>query len=274
LDSHPATSGRIDWVDHARGLAIALVVARHTVDACVYAFRMPLFFFLAGLFIVRSAEKGAGRFLGDRLRTIAYPYLVWSVLQTLLQAAAAGHTNGTARLESLAWLAVRPPMQFWFLYALFLASLWFLAAHRLGLRRAGLVVVAIAFLAVDEWVGLGPWVVLHQVAEYLPYLAIGAARGTGLARTAGRLSTTSAAGLAMGVFALLAAYNLVADPVGWRRPPAALLEIAGTVGLARVLSALPATDCLRWWGRCRYRSSWPIRRRRPACASSSTRDWA
>ena len=61
-------SGRLDWVDYAKGIGIILVVYGHVLigiynskidiphsfyDYCqkfIYSFHMPLFFFLAGLF--------------------------------------------------------------------------------------------------------------------------------------------------------------------------------------------------------------------------------
>lgn len=49
---------RIEWVDVAKGIGILLVIAGHSFQlswsAPIYAFHMPLFFFLSGLF-VRSA---------------------------------------------------------------------------------------------------------------------------------------------------------------------------------------------------------------------------
>ncbi len=46
---------------------------------------MPLFLFLAELFIVRSAEKNSiAQFVRDKSATIAYPYFVWSIITILL----------------------------------------------------------------------------------------------------------------------------------------------------------------------------------------------
>src|SRR4051812_19062159 len=101
-DSPPPlpSASRLGWVDLFRGIAIILVVAGHVarglakpgvwyfegsgLDRWLYAFHMPAFFFAAGLFLGRSMDKGAGRYLGDKLRAVLYPYLLWSAIQLLL----------------------------------------------------------------------------------------------------------------------------------------------------------------------------------------------
>jgi uncharacterized membrane protein YcfT len=70
-----ARSSHLTWVDAAKGFGIILVVFGHTlrglvsseilkstplvrfVDDWIYAFHMPLFFFLSDLFLFRSMSK-------------------------------------------------------------------------------------------------------------------------------------------------------------------------------------------------------------------------
>src|SRR5260370_3014244 len=69
-----AKTSRISWVDHARGIAIMLVVYRHVViglrrsgvaisdtmynvQEVFYNFRMPVFFILSGIFVAGSLRK-------------------------------------------------------------------------------------------------------------------------------------------------------------------------------------------------------------------------
>lgn len=53
---------RIDWLDVGKGLGMVLVILAHSniptiVRAEIYAFHMPLFFFLSGyLFLTRSIQ--------------------------------------------------------------------------------------------------------------------------------------------------------------------------------------------------------------------------
>ena len=99
-------ASRIVWIDVARGIGILLVVVGHTlrglvsarivdsssttqfVDRLIYSFHMPLFFVLAALFVNRQA-KSPRAILTAKVRTLVYPYFVWSILSVLLQHAAA-----------------------------------------------------------------------------------------------------------------------------------------------------------------------------------------
>ncbi|HDY8515303.1 TPA: acyltransferase family protein, partial [Klebsiella pneumoniae] len=86
------------WVDYAKALGIILVVAGHVnrglyssgiyiskqfytlFDSVIYTFHMPLFFFLSGLFFVKSiGGKGKRAFLINKFDTIFYPYVLWSL---------------------------------------------------------------------------------------------------------------------------------------------------------------------------------------------------
>ena len=86
-------------IDILRGLSISLVVLGHTdegmlhrnwwgaspVGYClkffIYAFHMPAFFFVSGIFLCASVEKRGGwRFTVEKLRTMIYPYLVMACL--------------------------------------------------------------------------------------------------------------------------------------------------------------------------------------------------
>src|SRR5687767_4607121 len=102
--STSSSERRIDWVDYAKGIGIVLVVFGHVwgglrqasvyippatfhfVDSFIYSFHMPLFFFLSGLFIERSASRETSTFITTKLRTIVYPYVLWSILHGAFQA--------------------------------------------------------------------------------------------------------------------------------------------------------------------------------------------
>ena len=87
-------------VDVVRGLAISLVAFGHTnqgvmhrawwgqsqvgwrLDRFIYAFHMPAFFFVSGIFIASSvAKRGPGRFVTTKVSQMLYPYVLWAVLQ-------------------------------------------------------------------------------------------------------------------------------------------------------------------------------------------------
>lgn len=127
------------WVDYAKAIGIILVVYGHVTrgiynagininetiynlaDSIVYTFHMPLFFFLSGLFFYNSFQKkGAKKLIFSKVDTIVYPYLIWSIIQGLLEVSLTSYTNGNdgySNILSLLWL---PRAQFWFLYSLFI----------------------------------------------------------------------------------------------------------------------------------------------------------
>lgn len=135
---------RIDYADIAKGILITLVVVGHAwravynngilhnaeiyylVDHWIYAFHMPAFFFLSGLFAMQSAHRTVRAFMAIKLRTIAYPYLLWSTFQSILQVMLSGSTTSTITIVDILRIPFAPVMQFWFLYALFIIFLVFI----------------------------------------------------------------------------------------------------------------------------------------------------
>lgn len=141
------------WVDHAKALGIVLVVYGHVMrglhsagipmpetfyqlsDSIVYSFHMPLFFFLAGLFFQQSlAAKGSCGLVFSKLDSIFYPYVLWSILQGLIEAVLADYTNGAVTYAEVFALLWAPRAQFWFLYALLLCFLLAVAVFSLSRR--------------------------------------------------------------------------------------------------------------------------------------------
>ncbi len=130
---------REQWVDYAKGIGIILVVIGHVnrgldssgvylsnsffklFDSIIYSFHMPLFFFLSGIFFIKSIEKkNKSDFIIKKIETIAYPYAVWSVAQGLVAVALSKFTNSRTDITSVFSFPFHPIAQFWFLYALFM----------------------------------------------------------------------------------------------------------------------------------------------------------
>jgi len=195
LPDLPRFARRRAWVDAARGLGIALVVVGHVlrglsaaallpdtaawafVDRFIYAFHMPLFFFVAGLFLMPSADERLSDFAHRRLVRLGYPYLVWATLQTLFQVLLARYTNHPAGLADFLKLAFHPPMQFWFLYALLLQALFISVLAKLGLGRAGILLVSALLFASMDMLPSDHWFPLNQARAFLIYTALGVFMG-------------------------------------------------------------------------------------------------
>ncbi len=183
--------GRRSWVDAVRGLGILLVVIGHTLrglgaaellpdtplwsflDRFIYSFHMPLFFFVAGLFLVPAPDEKYLDFAQRRLVRLGYPYLLWASLQTLSQVLLSRYTNHAAGMRDFLALGFEPPMQFWFLYALLLQTLFLGLLAKLGLERTGILVVAVLLFLSAPWLPLGNWSPPNQARTYLIYTALG-----------------------------------------------------------------------------------------------------
>lgn len=185
--SLPQQGGRVDSYDVAKGIAIILVVfghaerglvaagvmsdsaLLHSIDYAIYTFHMPIFFFISGLFF-RTRPLGDPKPWIDRVIRIAYPYVLWSLVLGGIQIALSGSgaTNNpmtVSRLLAIAWWPISP---FWFLYALFAATV--LTALTQTLRAD--VVAAVAFAGFSAALLLGPSTV-GDVAYAFFYMSLG-----------------------------------------------------------------------------------------------------
>jgi fucose 4-O-acetylase-like acetyltransferase len=149
---------RIEWLDLARGIGVVLVVAGHAerglaaaaiaqgqgwrlFDLGLYTFHMPLFMLLAGLNVPASLRRGRNEFLAGKLWTIAWPYVLWSLVQGVLMVELSGMTNGHVDWAGLTMIGWRPISPFWFLYAL---MVYMSVVAAIGIRARVLVPLAVA----------------------------------------------------------------------------------------------------------------------------------
>lgn len=133
------------WPDIAKGIGILLVVYGHvargiekaglpidpvffkTVDALIYAFHMPLFFFVSGYLFWGSVQaRGYRTVLPGRMALLIWLYVIWSVGHGAVEVMLGRLTNGSLRWADVFALWV-PRAHFWYLYALALLVLVTLA---------------------------------------------------------------------------------------------------------------------------------------------------
>jgi fucose 4-O-acetylase-like acetyltransferase len=134
-------ANRYKWIDYARGIAIILVVYRHSFEGIkragfsinqyiflehaniiFFSFRMPLFFIVSGIFISASIlKRGLNGILINKCKTILYPYFLWGILQITLQLIFSHYLSLHRHANHYLYLFYLPREveQFWYLYALF-----------------------------------------------------------------------------------------------------------------------------------------------------------
>jgi surface polysaccharide O-acyltransferase-like enzyme len=123
------------WMDHLRGVAIILVIAFHAatvmsrfgteLPATLWdildffaPFRMPTLMFLSGMLLTRSLQKDSKSYWLGKVRGIAWPYLLWSLVFLTLA--------GQLELKTPVAILLVPPTYLWYLWFLlaFYAIVW------------------------------------------------------------------------------------------------------------------------------------------------------
>jgi len=87
MPENQSSNNRMYWVDNAKGIGILLVLLGHTplpveYKLFIYAFHMPLFFFLAGLFL--NMEKPLSTFVKEKMHRLLVPYIFFAVLSYMI----------------------------------------------------------------------------------------------------------------------------------------------------------------------------------------------
>lgn len=268
-DTHRQTDAdaRVDWIDYCKGFGIFYVVLGHVLGGLVlsgiigdsvqyrfaekwlYAFHMPLFFFLSGLFAWQSGSQPFGRFISKKSATLVYPYFAWSLLQGLLETSHYG--NHSLVIRSLLKIIYVPIGQYWFLYTLFALSCLYWLFRRVTASATAFVALGIVCVAIEvSHSNIIEWNVAHDFASFLIFFAAGvaASRGHLLARftTCGNaaLAATCLAGYAIiGVGKLT--YSGGQDLV-WL--VLAFVGIVATIALSVLAERLERFTVVRFWG--------------------------
>ena len=109
-------TGRVDWVDYAKGFCIVFVVMMHStlgVEAAAgktgwlhplvefaRPFRMPDFFMISGLFLAQVIDRPWRQYLDRKVVHFAYFYLLWMTLQFVFKSPAMAADAGLRRTPS------------------------------------------------------------------------------------------------------------------------------------------------------------------------------
>jgi fucose 4-O-acetylase-like acetyltransferase len=176
---------RLSGFDQVKGAAIVLVVIGHAwrglytagmipdmglyqrIDAAIYLFHMPVFFFLSGLFF--SARLPLSGFVQNRSILLIWPMLLWGWVDAALKTAANIPIKGQILTWSeVAWSVLPPVGIFWFLYTLFILHLIGWAILRLPRPAQIPALIALPFAALTGWINVSPFDSLWPAVIYAP----------------------------------------------------------------------------------------------------------
>ncbi|GAA3664799.1 acyltransferase family protein [Microbacterium marinilacus] len=244
---------RETWADTAKGIAIILVVLLHAefdylevlpkwrwdeYSGVIETFRMPLFFFTAGLFAQRALAKDLRGLIDSRLLRLVWVYTLWTAVGLLVaQAIPFVARTGLPLWESLLLLPVWPNAATWFVYAIVLYFVLAWLLRRLPMLVQLLLAVGVTVLfhtgrllppMTEEWVKIG---------EYFLFFLLAVAIGPRLRALAPRVRAWQALVAPMVYAGLVAALRVAGAPqnvVVWLSM--SLLAVPAGCGLAIALS--------------------------------------
>lgn len=126
---------RIEWIDLVRGFGILLVIFGHAsieehFSLWLHAFHMPLFFVVSGYLYSENRKGTTLGYIGRKAKAQLLPYAVWGILTYLLWLFLyrGQEQDLLSPLLSLLWInstGLKISGVFWFLTALFIASVLF-----------------------------------------------------------------------------------------------------------------------------------------------------
>lgn len=150
---------RFDVIDSAKGVGIILVVFGHawrgaqgaglipqhatalgrqidlfgTIDAMIYAFHMPLFFFLSGLLFLETLQKyQTSTLVRGRLTRLLWPMALWTWLFFGVKLLAGDGANAPVAAADFPLVPLPPYEHLWFLWALFVIQGVLVLAYAVG----------------------------------------------------------------------------------------------------------------------------------------------
>lgn len=221
----PVEARRVESIDVAKGVAIALMVFGHVLGGMlarkwlspaddwqglydfIYLFHMPVFFMISGYLLAEGAVRLPIDSFISRVGTIVWPYVVWDVgirwaLTPLMRQYMISPPDDFSLLELIRKTLMGEMA--WFFWTLFFTQAIYIAFARLSalVIFAGSIVI---FLGLPFVTGGRPEIgALQKIVDFMPFLALGALLkeiGVSLSRTVGARHVAAA----IAIFACLAA---------------------------------------------------------------------
>lgn len=163
------SKSRNESVDIAKGIGILLVVFGHTMSpvmeghnvlewlySVIYVFHMPLFFFISGFVATKLVSKPLPKvqLLKQRVVRLMLPYLTWAIIYLPMKALMSEHVRFSAQYKWYSFfLGNNPDGQLWFLYVLFLISVFMI----LFVTQKNIGIFTVIFMIVSVFAPLIPF---------------------------------------------------------------------------------------------------------------------
>ena len=168
---------REHYIDAAKGISILLVVYWHCVgdrlainEALIFL-RMPLFFFVGGLFALKAMEMKWPDFLSTRALHLLWIYVVWCFILYTLTILPGMLLDGEASLSPILNMFTDPMRTIWFIYALLIAYI----VCKLLYRFNKWLVLAVLLAAYTVATADGEWrdmAFANRIIRLLPFIWI------------------------------------------------------------------------------------------------------
>jgi fucose 4-O-acetylase-like acetyltransferase len=264
--SRAAKPQRSMVIDVVRGIAITLVALGHTdqgvghrnwwgtsqvgnrIDLAIYAFHMPAFFFISGVFLCASLDKrGLGRFILDKARVLIWPYLFYTCI-------------GEVILRFLSSVTVQRPLPLREFFAglatgslnWFLPTIFFAVVLGALLRRLPMALCFALALAVSLWNPATPIAFVNRGLTFLPFVVLGMWVGRSFERIE-RVPAAAAAMVSTAILALILGITANRPTEGsWFFIPVGTLGTLMLLLVARLLGHSYLAQTLRWIGEASF----------------------
>ena len=263
--STPITSAsdRVDWVDYAKGFCIIMVVMMHStlgveqaaghegymhaLVAFAKPFRMPDFFLISGLFLMRVIDRDWKTYLDRKAVHFAYFYVLWVTIQFAVKAPVFAAEHGWVGVVGLYLEAfIEPFGTLWFIYLL---PIFFVVTKLARAARIPAVAVWLVLAALEIAPISTGWTVIDEFAGRFVYFYTGYLLAPQIFAFAARVQRQWSAAIA-GLL-IWAVFNGVVVQAGWSEAPFVSLGL-GLLGAAAVVSFSALLAKLHWLSVLRY----------------------
>ncbi|WP_338449552.1 acyltransferase family protein [Niallia oryzisoli] len=181
-------NNRIQWIDSSKGIGILLVILGHTMiqgelRGQIYAFHMPLFFFISGFLFSNRKYPDLKGFIFAKAKSLLIPYVSFSIISILLMKIFQLGTIDIPNLIKTFLLSERNGIYFdqplWFLTSLFTIEVIFYLLVKyvkkqswIMLLTTGMSLFSVSVLDAFAGTSILPWS-FDQSLYFIFYFAIG-----------------------------------------------------------------------------------------------------